>query len=336
MKQIIVSLSGDNVQNKFYSVQSRLVHLHSRVMRMPLSILTAEQKTVKSALLIDVLATLDSLDEACKSDPELSRLMSFRGNNESVDGEDSSSQLHIGDHDAPEQNFLQSSFHKGPISAKFQSIEKWNVKFTGELKVMSVHNFLERVAELCVARHVSERQLFDSAVDLFSGKALSWFRANKGRFNDWQTLTVLLRRHFEPPDYRPRLFREILERTQDPSEGIIEYLSCMQALFRRYGGLAETAQLDILTRNLAPFYSTQLPVVDTQLEEECLKLEVKKYRVDNYVPPSRKKQQFVEPDFAFVSTGTTQQIDSDCLDSPSEAFNPLEIRQTGPSKKVNC
>lgn len=49
---------------------------------------------------------------------------------ESVDGEDSSSQLNIGDHDAPEQNFLQSSFHQGPISAKFQSIEKWNVNFT--------------------------------------------------------------------------------------------------------------------------------------------------------------------------------------------------------------
>lgn len=64
---------------------------------------------------------------------------------------------------------------------------------------MSVHNFLERVAELCVARHLSERQLFDSAVDLFSEKALSWFRANKGRFNDWQTFTVLLRRHFDPP-----------------------------------------------------------------------------------------------------------------------------------------
>lgn len=102
--------------------------------------------------------------------------------------------------------------------------------------------------------------------------------------------------------------------------------------------MAETAQLDILTRNLAPFYSTQLPVVDniSQLEEECLKLEVKKYRVDIYVPPSREKQQFVELDFAFVSTGTTQQIDSVCLDSLSDALNPLEIRQTGPSKKVNC
>lgn len=123
-KQVIVSLSGDNFQNKIYSVQSRLGHLHSRVMRMPLSILTAEQKTIKSALLIDVLATLDSLDEACKSDPELSRLMSPRENNESVNGEDSSSQWNIGDHDAPEQNFLQSSFYQDPISAKFQSIEK--------------------------------------------------------------------------------------------------------------------------------------------------------------------------------------------------------------------
>lgn len=201
---------------------------------------------------------------------------------------------------------------------------------------MSVHNFLERVTELCESRHVSKQQVFESAVDLFAGKALTWYRANKLRVHDWNSLTNLLRVHFEPLDYRSRLFKEILERTQDTSKSIVEYLSCIQALFRRYGGLSETAQLDILERNLSPFYATQLPVIASicQLEEECLKLEIKKYRSDNYVPPSRRKNQFVEPDFAFVGAETTLHhvtslrpetslFASECTPSASNHIRPL-------------
>lgn len=168
---------------------------------------------------------------------------------------------------------------------------------------MSVHNFLERIAELGVARHVTEREIFESAIDLFEGKALNWFRSNRTRFTNWGELSDLLRRHFQPPDYRARLFREILDRTQDPSESIVDYLSSMHALCRRYGGMSEDVKLDIIARNLAPFYTTQLPLVNSleELEECCMALEAKKYRAEHYVPPSRKRQGFVEPDFAFVS-----------------------------------
>lgn len=265
---------------------------------MPENNLSPLQQSAKSALLLDILSSLDSLDQICNNDPDISRQMQ---------------ELAQDDLNSHMSQLLNSSANFNvpttPITSaqKFTNIEKWNLKFTGELKQMSVHNFLERVTELCESRHVSKQQVFESAVDLFAGKALTWYRANKHRVHDWNSLTNLLKVHFEPPDYRSRLFREILERTQDTSESIVEYLSCMQALFRRYGGLSETAQLDILVRNLSPFYATQLPVVASmsQLEEECLRLEIKKYRSDNYVPPSRRKNQFVEPDFAFVGAETT-------------------------------
>jgi len=80
---------------------------------------------------------------------------------------------------------------------------------------MSVHNFLERATELRLARGLSEAELFDSAIDLFSEKALNWFRVNRDRFNNWQSLSELLTRHFEPLDYRARSFKEILDQTQD-------------------------------------------------------------------------------------------------------------------------
>ncbi|KAK9730858.1 Reverse transcriptase (RNA-dependent DNA polymerase) [Popillia japonica] len=74
-------------------------------------------------------------------------------------------------------------------------------------------------------------------------------------------------------------------------------------MFRRYGGLTEAMQLDILTRNLAPFYTMQLPTVHSlqELEDECLKLEQEKYRADFYKPPSRKRTHYVEPDLACVA-----------------------------------
>lgn len=189
---------------------------------------------------------------------------------------------------------------------------------------MSVHSFLERVSELRVARNLTERDLFDSAIDLFEGKALNWFRSNRSRFTDWRGLSALLCKHFEPPDYRSRLFKEILDRTQDPSEKIVDYMSSMHALFRRYGYMSEDVKLDIITRNLAPFYTTQLPAVNSleELEDQCLVLEGKKYRAEHYVPPSRRRQNFVEPDFAFVSDSPEEALTDNRFSTP----NVQEIR----------
>ena len=68
--------------------------------------------------------------------------------------------------------------------SKHSNIEKWNLKFSGEVKKLSDHNFLERVEELRLARNLSTKQIFDSAIDLFEGKALNWFRGNRTRFHD--------------------------------------------------------------------------------------------------------------------------------------------------------
>jgi len=104
----------------------------------------------------------------------------------------------------------------------------------------------------------------------------------------------------------------------------------MQALFRRYGELFPETPLDILIRNLSPFYTTQLPVVKTieELEQECLKLETKKYRAEHYVPPSRKRQQFVEPDFAFV--GVDEPSSSNV--PPSFGVNRVDLPNSRPQK----
>lgn len=59
-----------------------------------------------------------------------------------------------------------------PEQSKKVDIFKWDVKFDGESNTFGVKAFLERVNELAEARHVSKAQLFESAIDLFSGNAL--------------------------------------------------------------------------------------------------------------------------------------------------------------------
>lgn len=327
-KADVQALTPESDESKYLSLQSRLIHLFNRVNRIPLSSSSEEQAPVRSAFLSEILSFLDhlgvvfetSLGQDRDQDPSRSRSSSV-----------SSRRSDVVTNVVPPQGIRSpqhASTFRNPVSPSRRStsygVEKWNLKFSGDQRSLSVHNFLERVAELCVARNVTETQLFSSAIDLFSGRALNWFRANKGRFNDWTSLSDLLRRHFEPPDYRSRLFREILERTQDPTEPIVDYLSSMQGLFRRHGGLPPDTQLDILSRNLAPFYLTQLPIVRTieELETECLKLEARKFRVDHYIPPSRKRQSFVEPGFAYIS----QQVDS-----ASSVPVPPVVDEVGPS-----
>jgi hypothetical protein len=63
-------------------------------------------------------------------------------------------------------------------------ISNWNVKYSGDDRDMSLSAFLARVEELMVARHPTRQDIFDCAFDLFSGKALIWYRANRKNATD--------------------------------------------------------------------------------------------------------------------------------------------------------
>lgn len=275
------------------SITSRLAHLLKRFERIPTDRLTQDNVLEQAALNSLLAEFVQKIAPPADTDPIGAALLHSV---QLIDTDSDSS-------DGADVGLANASHSTAIVKPVSEPIRKWNLKFSGDLKGVSVHNFLERVDELKVARNVNDEQLFASAIDLFEGKALLWYRSNRSRFTTWKALASLLSKHYEPPDYRSRLLNDIMSRTQDTSEGIVEYLSCMTAMFRRYGQVTEELQLGIITRNLAPFYSTQLPVVRTleELEDACIKLETKKYRADNYVPPSRKRNSYVEPDLAFVS-----------------------------------
>lgn len=185
---------------------------------------------------------------------------------------------------------------------------QWKLTYSGDNKELSLNGFLERVAELMRARNVTKEQVFDSALDLFSGRALVWYRAVRKSLSGWDELVIALREEFQHPDYDEHLFDEIRRRTQGPNESISIYISIMSNLFSRLSiKIPECNQLRIIMKNLTPFYQGQLGLVDIKSLEDLRsmgrRLELRKSYVDAYVPPPRRMQS-LEPDLACMSNST--------------------------------
>ncbi|KAK9688531.1 Retrotransposon gag protein [Popillia japonica] len=140
---------------------------------------------------------------------------------------------------------------------------RWNLKYSGDNSGLSLNAFLERVEELMLARNVTKEQVFRSAIDLFSSRALIWYRANRKALSDWDELVVALREEFQVPDYDERLFDEIRKRTQGPNESISMFVSVMTNLFSRLSiKIPESNRLKMMCKNLSPFYQSQLGLTD--------------------------------------------------------------------------
>lgn len=198
---------------------------------------------------------------------------------------------------------------------------KWGLKFSGEKNDLTVNSFIERVEELCLARNVSHVQLFNSAIDLFTGKCLYWFRLVRKSIKSWKELKVKLREEFLPFDYEDRLLAEIHRRTQGKDESIGLYLSIMDSMFSRLAiPPSASFRLNVLMRNLAPFYQEKLSLVDVSSESEllqiCKKIERSKCFVESYKPPTRSRDD-VEPDTAYVDSKSSFGVESQCATTSS-------------------
>lgn len=210
------------------------------------------------------------------------------------------------DESLEEVGFTTSTPVRNSKIGGISSIEKWNLKFSGDSHQFSVNSFLERVKELCEARNVSKNQIFRSALDLFSGKALVWYRAIKDSVHNWEELEVEIKAEFLPPGYDDKLMDEIKRRTQGNTETIGVYVATMKGLFRRLTEqLPEEKQLKILRERISPFYQSSLGLQSVPTINELVRLgrllEATRASIDTFVPPqARRVGSHLEPDLAFV------------------------------------
>lgn len=272
----------------FGLIRTRLAHAFYRINRVKP---TDESARANRSQLIAKILRLQSLLQQKRP------ILVVPSEREALSGSDS---------DCPPEPVLSSTPHHAPVVrhvVRSTPVCQWDLKFSGDGTV-SVNAFLERVEEMSLARHVPVAELFQSAVDLFSGQALLWFRATRRRVCSWYELKNALRVEFQPPEYDEQLLSEIKRRTQGPNESIGIYIACMQTLFQRLSQpFTEVQQLQIVTKNLTPFYQLHMGLVDVlsyeQLLELSRRLETKRYHMDRYLPPLAAAQS-VEPDVAYV------------------------------------
>ncbi|KAG8256362.1 hypothetical protein J6590_070483 [Homalodisca vitripennis] len=137
----------------------------------------------------------------------------------------------------PQQNFnLTSSAHRRGVP-----VYKWGLQFNGQSQ--SVGAFLQRAEELRRALGVTTTELSDSAVDLFTGPALTWYRSTIGHLRNWEQLCRDMELVFQHPDHDIYLQQEVFNRVQAETE--LEQLRVM-------GRKAEAGRLrSITTRAVA-------------------------------------------------------------------------------------
>lgn len=90
-----------------------------------------------------------------------------------------------------DMNLLNYSSSSQPVVQTFYNssvkpipVYKWIIQFVGGSSSELV-SYLARVEELC---HIEKKDVYESAVDLFSGNSLSWYRSVKHLVNDWDSL----------------------------------------------------------------------------------------------------------------------------------------------------
>lgn len=213
-------------------------------------------------------------------------------------------------------------------SCKSVPVFKWNVKFSGQTQKEGLLSFLEKVEELCIARNISHSELFNSAIDLFTGQALLWFRNIRPKISSWEELVECLRKDFLPVDYEYDIRVEILSRTQGINENVIMYIMSVESLFRRLGkNTSESEITKQIIRNLNPFYSDRISSYEIasldELKEKCRKIHEVKLRNERYKPPPSRKSGLLEPEMACLSLESSSHNQPSLL---SLSSNPLAGR----------
>lgn len=249
IKQLVQEFEGPTTDSLYLRLQSRLIHVTNRIQRMVITeadgVAAELFKNESYATCLALEAELD--DHVINQNP-----------------------------DAPMQNIAASAPNiiTVPGASKNVDISKWNVKFDGAPDAFAVKIFLERVNELAEARQVSKLQLFESAVDLFTGDALLWLRQVKKSesIKDWDTLVNRLERDFLGKNYDDDLWDFIKARKQNNNESVIIFVAVMESLFDRLSNKpAEVTKIKWIRKNLRNEYVGRLALNDYQSVEQLVR-----------------------------------------------------------------
>ncbi|KAJ8948943.1 hypothetical protein NQ318_022965 [Aromia moschata] len=265
LEPAISSFAGSRKSGEALKIQAKLSHALGRLDNM--------KKERKSELLAKALSLMGNLDSKLDAYEQKSRVpLPMVGFLERNSGEDIAR--------VPRSSLNEELTKPGTaVTGNLKSVppNKWNLKFSGNLRDMSLSAFMQQVEELRIAR----TSLKGNPVGL-------WYR-----FIFWKSL------HDED------LLKEIEKRTQAKDESTGIYLAIVNSYFNRLTHpLSEKAKLTLLLRNIRPALQQGIGLREVtsiaDLRAICRKLEEKNESIENFHEPPTNCADTLEPDLAYV------------------------------------
>lgn len=245
---VVSKFEGNESDQSYKRIKSRLAHIIGRVLRMPCQTNEKDIQTFKQESYATCLEIEAELADRVK------QFNNFNPTTNSTTTQDNSISF-------------QSS------SSKSVPVYKWNIMFDGEPNSSLPAFLLDRVDELALARRVDKEELFCSAIDLFSGKTLMWYRLIRNSVSDWDSLVALLKTDFLSENYDDELWDEIRNRQQGKNESVTIFIAQMETLFNRLSKPpVEAIKIKYIRNNLLPYYVRQLALNDISTIADLHKL----------------------------------------------------------------
>jgi len=256
-----VAISSTKEEGRFLD---RLQHLSARISRVAPLANSSSEEDIVGELADECLLLEGQLGEKKAPNNEISRATGL--------AEPIGSQRDPAVQSTPAQSLALG------IPNVSESIRKWNVRFSGQEAPDNLFDFLESIEDLKISRGVTEQQLFNAAVELFSDDARIWFRRNRTGVNNWSELVQLLKQSFLPY-HHDRDLQEIVSSTyQKPTENVSVFIAKMEAVFARMAVTpAEADRVEQIREHLLPFFISQTSTLGLrsiqELDRICVLLE---------------------------------------------------------------
>lgn len=140
-------------------------------------------------------------------------------------------------------------------------VAEWKLRYDGKDDGRKIAEFLKEVKMRCRSEDVSDRELFRSAIHLFSARAKDWYidGVENGDFRNWSELKKELKREFLPPDIDFQLEIQATNRRQVRGEKFSDYFHEIQKIFQSMTKqLSEKRKFRIVWRNMRHDYKNAL------------------------------------------------------------------------------
>lgn len=213
-------------------------------------------------------------------------------------------------------NFLNNSgFGRSGYQQQFD-LSKWQIKFSGDAKDMSVNSFIFRIEHLAELHGVTEENLFSGFHCLLTGSASRWYwqLLEDHRDNPSLDYAVVKReicRHFRSTKTDMEIITELVQRKQQIGESFDDFYTDMHNLsFGLQRKMAERELVDIIKGNLRGQMAAMLfPLAIftlADLKNECR-------RAEKLIREHRQKPRVVNeimPDFEMSSPTESLKVEA--------------------------